>query len=168
VAHALYVLQKMKSLTAKQAAEWCRNLGVPVDPRSGISSEILIDQFELPEDSLERVAFAAERVAHFANDTRILIWITSWGIWPSVDRAEEFRAIRSEVGETRWLDEIPAHLATKTEFEYVRRMTDCAVSSLWDFYLIGPKGRKVLHFSHDEWGGSRGIQGVEQDVPPGA
>jgi hypothetical protein len=147
----------MKSLTAKQAAEWCRNLGVPVDPRSGPSSEILIDQFELPGDSLERVAVAAERVAHFATDTRILIWITGSGVWPSVNRAEDFRTIRAEVGEARWLHEIPAHLATKAEFEYVRRMTDCAVSSFWDLYLIGPKGRKILHFSHDEWGGSRGI-----------
>jgi hypothetical protein len=75
-----------------------------------------------------------------------------------VDRAEDFRAIRAEVGETRGLNEIPAHLATTSDFEHVRRMTDCAVASLWDFYLIGRKGRKVLHFSHDEWGGSRGIQ----------
>jgi hypothetical protein len=158
VVHALIVRQKMKSLTAKQAAVWCRNLGVPADPLSGPSSEILTDQFELPEDSVERVASAAERVAHFVTDTRILIWITGWGVWPSIDRTEEFRAIRAEVGETRWLDVIPAHLATKAEFDYIRRMTDCAVSSLWDFYLIGPKGRKVLHFSHDEWSGFRGIQ----------
>lgn len=148
----------MKSLTAKQAAEWCRNLGVPADTRSGPSSEILVDQFELPNESVDRVAIAEERLADFASASRILIWITEWGVWPSIDRSDDFRAIRAEFGETRRLHEIPAHLATNADFEYVRRMTECAVCSLWDLYLIGPKGRKILHFSHDEWGGYRGIQ----------
>ncbi len=153
----LDVRQRMKSLTAKQAAEWCRNLGVPSDQRSGPSSEILVDRFELPADSGDRIAIAMERLAEFRSASRILIWITEWGVWPSIDRSEDFRAIRADIGETRWLHEIPAHLASNADFEYVRRMTECAVSSLWDLYLIGPKGSKILHFSHDEWGGSRGV-----------
>ncbi|BCX48552.1 hypothetical protein HAHE_24600 [Haloferula helveola] len=147
----------MKPLTAKQAAEWCRNLGVPAEPSSGPSREILADHFGLPEDSTGRVAVAAERLAQFDGASRILIWITGWGVWPSVDRSDDFREIRAELGEPRWLDEIPAHLASKADFDYLCRMVKCAVSSLWDLYLVGPKGRKILHFSHDEWGGSRGI-----------
>lgn len=149
---------QMKSLTPKQANEWCRMQGIPMSRFGTPSADGLRGEFQLPSSPTERRLLAETQIAAFAKVSRSLVWITEWGVWPSIDLLEDFLALRTAAGESRDLKEVPAQLVGKSDFGYLSSVVALAVASLWDVHVIGERGRKWLFYSHDEWGCAQGIE----------
>ncbi len=158
----------MKSLTPKQAKEWCRTQGIAISSFGAPSIEGLKTRFPLPSNRTERRLLAGHHLVAFSTESRSLVWITEWGVWPSIDLAGDFIALRTAAGEGRPLGEIPAQLIGRNDFDYLCSVVSIAVESLWDVQVIAGRGHKRLFYSHDEWGGAQGfaIHEVEQDEPP--
>jgi hypothetical protein len=147
----------MKSLTRKQAKEWCRTQRIPTSSFGAPSTDGLRTRFQIPSSRIERRSLAGLHLKAFASEPRSLVWITEWGVWPSIDLTDDFIALRSAAGESRHLEEIPAQLVSQSDFGYLCAVVSMALESLWDIHIIGVRGRKRLFYSHDEWGGAQGI-----------
>ena len=147
----------MKPLSAKQAAEWCRTQRIAIDER-GVPTTDGLKSFRLPADVSGRSSFVELQLAAFASGNRTLVWITDWGVWPSVDLHDRFIQLRATAGEHRDLHEVPAQLVDRYEFEYLREIVSCAVASLWDVHVVGSGGKRRLFYSHDEWGAAKGVK----------
>jgi hypothetical protein len=102
----------------------------------------------------------------FASESRSLVWITDWGVWPSINLVEDFIALRTAAGESRHLKEIPAQLVSQNDFAFLCAVVSIAVESLWDVHVIGGRGRKRLFYSHDEWCGAQGIATQAEQAAP--
>jgi len=152
----------MNALTRKQAAEWCRNAGVPISESGNPEPEWLNVRFDLPSGADERRCLVDKHLKAFKSDARVLVWITEWGVWPSQDLMPQFIALRASVGETRGLREVPAQLVGMQNIDYLRDIVSCAVASLWDVHVFGHRGRKWVFYSHDEWGAASSAAIVEQ------
>lgn len=146
----------MRPLSAKQAAEWCRTQGIALDERGAPTTDGL-KRFRLPADASGRSSLVGRQLAAFESGKRILVWITGWGVWPSIDLHDLFIDLRSAAGERRNLHEVPAQLLGRDEFEDLRAIVSCVVASLWDVHVVASGGKRRLFYSHDEWGAAKGV-----------
>ena len=87
-----------------------------------------------------------------ATESDTLVWFTEWGVWPSGERPHLFSRLRASYGETRSLIEVPAHVFARSEVEEAISFVTLGVLFLWDVYVVGASGKRLLHFSHDEFG----------------
>ena len=143
----------MKFLTKKDAVKWCWENRIHLDERELPALTKSSKDFNIPSDTGQRVALVASQFEHFRDEDEILIWITSWGVWPSSERLHIFDRLRLSYGEKRLLSEIPAHMVSKSEYEDGLSILTLAVLFLWDCYVL-TKGGKFIFYSHDECGWS--------------
>jgi hypothetical protein len=60
-------------------------------------------------------------------------------------------------GETRPLLQSPGHVFEEGEIDDAISFVTLAVLFLWDSYVVTPKRSKLLFYSHDEFGLTKGI-----------
>src|SRR5262249_51829010 len=162
-------LLAMKVLSEQEATLWCQAhevslyLGMP----DKSSAEF---RFKIPVDAQARVLLVENAMKNFANEPLCLMWFDNWGVW-SGQRLHVFDRFRTSYGETRPLIESPGHLFNQTEIEDATSFATIAVLFLWDCYVLVPRLRKLLYFSHDEFGLSKGFELPDSvkvpSVPPG-
>lgn len=140
----------MRSLTATEAARWCRSQGLGSD-RGLPRRPARIHEFAIPSDAGQRVALVAEHLRPFSSGTA-LVWFDDWAVWPSGQRMHAFERFRASYGEDRPLIEIPAFLFSRSEFEDLASFVTIGVLFLWDVHVTAARGRSQLFFSHGEIG----------------
>ena len=94
----------------------------------------------------------ADHFRSYETEPQMLVWFTEWGVWPSGERAHIFERFRASYGEERPLIEVPAHLLLGSETEDALSLATLGVLFLWDDYVVGSGGTRLLHYSHDEVG----------------
>jgi len=140
----------MRALSTSEAKKWCQGQGAQFagshfpKPRTSKS-------FDIPEDAGRRVALVAEQLDVFRSGTT-LVWFDDWSVWPSGQRMHIFERMRASYGEVRPLIEQPAFLFAKAEYEDMVSFVTIGVLFLWDVHVIGAQARRLLYYSHDEFG----------------
>lgn len=79
-----------------------------------------------------------------------LLWLTAWGIFPSLEYPVIWKEIREKHGERRPLIEAPGHLFTEGEWELARGMAWLAMLFAWDAFLWSDSAGTVAFMSHDQ------------------
>ncbi|HWE20464.1 MAG TPA: hypothetical protein VG758_25365 [Hyphomicrobiaceae bacterium] len=147
----------MKVLSPQEAAAWCQAHHVALS-NSGLPEESDADvKFRIPCDAQNRVSLVKQAMEAFADEPSYLVWFNDWSVWPSGQRNHVFYRFRSSYGETRRLIDAPGQVFDRTEIEDATSFVTIAVLFLWDCYVVAPGRRKLLFFSHDEYGATKGM-----------
>lgn len=80
-----------------------------------------------------------------------LLWITSWGIWPTSENWELFAALRRGYNERRSIEDAPAILASATEVDELAAFVQVSLIFGWDAHLVGTGDLLSVFVSHDEF-----------------
>ena len=78
-----------------------------------------------------------------------LLWITTYGVWPSSENLHLYYRFRDSYRETSHLDERPALLALKHESVDVESFLHLAILFIWDAYLVTLEDYARVFVSHD-------------------
>jgi len=148
----------MNVLSKQEAMLWCQAHHIDLSDR-GLPRRSDADlKFQIPPDAQKRVYLVNQAMEAFEDEPLLLVWFDDWSVWPSGQRMHVFERFRMSYGETRRLIDSPAHLFSQTETEDAKSFVTIAVLFLWDSYIVVPNRRKLLYFSHDEFGLSKGIE----------
>lgn len=80
-----------------------------------------------------------------------MLWVLTWGIWPSSENWHLFYKLRHSSGEHRLLEEAPGHLFLDYETADIVTFIQFALSAGWDFQLLTSEDYARVFVSHDEW-----------------
>jgi hypothetical protein len=114
-------------------------------------------KFKIPEDAQKRVVLVSQGMRAFTDASHFLVWFNDWAVWASGQRMHVFDRFRMSYGETRLLSDSPGHVFEQREIDDAISFVTLAVLFLWDCYVVTPKRSKLLFFSHDEYGLTKGI-----------
>ena len=142
----------VKTLTKQEAQQWCQQRGIPQDDQRRPVRPVGVAEFKIPVDAGQRVALVSNQFEALREAPEILVWCTSWGVWPSGERPHIFQRLRASYGETRGLSEVPAQTFDGSEYDDALSFVVLGVLFLWDIMVVGGVGQSILSYSHDEFG----------------
>lgn len=143
----------MQFLTKAECKKWCLNNQIPLSSYDTPAfSEAAKKQFVIPADAGKRIALVKELTEPFGANSKALVWITDWGVWPSSERQHIFNRLRVSYGCDALLVDQPGQIFGKEEFEDMVSCVTLGVLFLWDVYVLTPLNKRGLFFSHDEYG----------------
>jgi hypothetical protein len=147
----------MQLLSETEARNWCSQ-AAPSFWRGSDRLRSSRLRITVPEDAIAVVALAyvltitgVDEYAE-ANYTESLLWLRRWEIWSeSIDRAGYvfLKALRSESGDVRSLDDAPAHLFGPGEFELAHACVALPMLFQWDAHFISKDGALSAFISHE-------------------
>ena len=140
----------MRCLTTIESEEWLSGHGWPVNPAKS-NEEVFGITAEIPK-SFTRIFWFSEFLSRsFISFDSCLLWVTTWGIWPSNENLHLFYKLREAYGEKRLIGEAPSHLFQKYERADLATFAQLAILSGWDFHLHPCPSWVQGFVSHDEW-----------------
>ena len=144
----------MKFLSQSQCVSWAKEIGWPLaeDLLPMEPAELTKVAFRIPEDAGRRVALAKILLEPIISNGPCLMWITTWGIWPSGEHSPLFYQMRSAFGEHRSLQDIPGQLFDVQDRDAALSHWILATLFLWDCHVLSVDGQRHAFVSHDEWG----------------
>jgi hypothetical protein len=84
-----------------------------------------------------------------------LLWVTSWGIWPSSENWPAYYQARGAEGERRSLEVAPGHLFAAVEAELLKGFLRLVLENAWDAHVLpareGRRNGTYAFACHDEW-----------------
>ncbi|HEY7999116.1 MAG TPA: hypothetical protein VIE87_09875 [Pseudolabrys sp.] len=146
----------MKILSREETSLWCGQNDIALNDRRLPERSDAFVSFKIPEDANKRVRLVSDRMQAFNGEPIFLVWFDDRAVWPSGQRMHIFDRLRMSYGETRPLIQSPGHVFDQSEFEDAVSFVTLAVLMLWDCYVVTPKRSKLLFFSHDEYGLTKG------------
>jgi hypothetical protein len=154
----------MKPLSRQETTLWCQSHRISLS-EGGLPERSDADlKFKIPGDAQKRVYLVSQAMKAFDKEPMFLVWFDDWSVWPSGQRMHVFDRFRMSYGETRRLIESPGHVFDQTEGEDATSFVTIAVLFLWDCYVVNPSRSKLLYFSHDEYGVTKGVR-LQESVP---
>jgi len=100
-------------------------------------------------------AVAAACVSALGHWDECLLWVRSWGIWPSSEDWPAYYALRGAHGELRSLDKAPGHLFIRSEGELLATFLIQVMQNGWDADVVAASSKlrtpNRVQVSHDEW-----------------
>ena len=80
-----------------------------------------------------------------------LLWITEWGIWPSIENLHLYYRFRQTYGDNRLIHEAPGHLLLGHEAEDLASFLQIAMLNGWGGFVLTEAAYVNAFFSHDEY-----------------
>ncbi|HZR86025.1 MAG TPA: hypothetical protein VFB02_04435 [Bradyrhizobium sp.] len=142
----------VKFFSKHEAMNWCAENKFALNDRGFPDCSSAEQKFDIPIDAQKRVALVKRIMGEFVNSTNLLIWYDDWMVWESGQWMPLVLRLRESYGEGRKLIDIPAQLFGNGEIEDATSFVVIAVLFLFDCYIICSDQRRIIHFSHDEWG----------------
>jgi hypothetical protein len=142
----------MRVLTDSEARKWCQAQGATFGGGRFPTATGKTKEFSIPEDAGKRVAMAAEHLDPFRRGGKTLVWFDDWAVWPSGQRMHIFERFLASYGESRPLIEAPAFLFAESEYEDLVSFVTLGILFLWDIHVVSTKARRLVFYSHDEFG----------------
>jgi hypothetical protein len=104
----------------------------------------------------------AEQIVDFLPHHAFLLWVTTWGVWPSDEDMYLFYRLRASYGESRLLIDAPGHVFEPNERRDLVTFVNIVLTFGWDAAIIVlERGHFPFVFlSHDEY---MSIEG--RDIP---
>jgi hypothetical protein len=147
----------MKVVSNQEAMLWCQQHDVALYCNLPDRSKAEFE-FKIPPDAQARVALVDRAMKPFDGESQFLVWFNDWAVWPSGQRMHVFDRFRTSYGITQRLIDSPGHLFDQAEIEDAVSFVTLGVLFLWDCHIVAPSHSKLLFFSHDEFGMSKGIE----------
>ena len=154
----------MEIVAKDETTRWCSQNGGALSEHGLPYHADASAKFKIPEDAGTRVWLVSQGMKAFRDEPRFLVWFDDWAVWPSGQRMLVFDRFRLSYGESRRRIDSPGHVFGSGEIDDAISFVTLAVLFLWDGYVVTPKRSKLLFFSHDEFGLSKGI---DADPPTG-
>jgi len=105
--------------------------------------------------SVRENASAQDLIANLGSWDECLVWIRSWGIWPSGEDGPRFYAWRGALGERRSLETAPGHRFDRADTALLTELLALIMENGWDAEVLCSQGgradRTRARISHDEW-----------------
>ncbi len=144
----------MKTLTSTEATDWCKDRGVYLSahgrPIHDEDSEKKC-RFDIAHEDASRSFWISKYVeASIRPWNRCLLWVNSWGIWPSAENWHMYYRLRQTYGDYRLLDETPGHLFFEYETSDLVTFFQIAILSGWDASLITSEDYVRAFVSHHQ------------------
>lgn len=151
-------------LSKHDAMQWCSENYFALNERGFPDCSSPERKFNIPVDAGQRVHLVRRTMEEFASATSLLVWFSDWAVWPSGQWPPLVDRLRISYGETRKLIDVPAQLFESGEVEDATSFVVAAVLFLFDCYVVCPSQRRIILFSHDEWGLSKNVPLRPEDV----
>lgn len=157
----------MKVLSKQDAIVWCQAHDVALYWKRPDDRSKAEFRFKIPSDAGARVYLVDQAMKIFEGEPEFLLWFADWSVWQSGERMHVFDRFRMSYGITQRLIDSPGHIFDQAEVEDAVSFVTLGVLFLWDCHIVVPGHRKLLFFSHDEFGLSKGIElpGSEKVTP---
>jgi hypothetical protein len=150
----------LKFLSKEESGRWCGQHEIALSDSGLPERSDASAKFEIPIDAQKRVHLVSRGMAAFGGVPLFLVWFHDWAVWPSGQRMHVFDRFRKSYGEMRPLAQSPGHVFDKDELDDAISFVTLGVLFLWDCYVVAPKGSKLLFFSHDEYGLTKGMDAL--------
>jgi hypothetical protein len=150
----------LKFLSKEETGRWCGQHEIALSDSGLPERSDAFAKFEIPIDTQKRVHLVSQGMAASGGAPFVLVWFHDWAVWPSGQRMHIFDRFRMSYGETRPLWQSPGHVFEKDEIEDATSFVTLAVLFLWDCYVVTPKRNRLLFFSHDEYGLTKGMDAL--------
>lgn len=147
----------VKFLSEHDAMQWCSDNYFLLNEWGKPDCSSPDQKFNIPVDAGRRVNLVKRIMEEFAGTTNLLVWFSAWMVWESGQWHPLVDRLRASYGETRRLIDAPAQSFEIGEVEDATSFIVIAVLFLFDCYVICPKQRRIVMFSHDEWGISKSV-----------
>lgn len=95
-----------------------------------------------------------------------LLWVTTWGVWPSGENLHLYYRLRQSYGDPRLLHEAPGHLFLDYEAADLVSYLQVGILCGWDMHLLPSVGYARAFVSHDEFV-ELAADGSNQDIADG-
>ena len=100
-------------------------------------------------------AVARDLIAGLGSWDECLVWITTWGVWPSGEDWPQFYAWRGALGERRPLDVAPGHRFDSGDLLLLAELIELIMKNAWDADVLCSRNGRAdglrAMISHDEW-----------------
>jgi hypothetical protein len=149
----------MEFLEANQIVQWAEERGLA----RGDGFEVRLP--DLP--SLYRREYANGRrsgqeraatddfIGHLGTWDECVVWIRSWGVWPSGEDWPQFYAWRGAFGERRSVETAPGHRFNRGDGARLAELVTLIMENAWDADVLCSRGGRADgtrgRISHDEW-----------------
>ena len=147
----------MQFLTEQECRSWAdtRRLPLGESPWSVLADAppFSVRYFSIPQDAGARVCVVRDlwqRIGSGKAET--LLWVTTWGVWPSSEHMPLALGLRRGLGESRHVKDAPGCLARLGQDDDALSVLVVAVLFLWDCWMLAGDGKTAAFLSHDEWG----------------
>jgi hypothetical protein len=154
----------VRFLSKHEAMQWCSDNYFPLNEWGLPDCSDPQQKFDIPVDAQKRVSLVKRIMEEFADATNLLVWFSDWAVWQSGQWHPLVNRLRASYGETRRLIDVPAHVFERGESEDATSFVVVAVLFLFDCYVICPNQRRIVKFSHDEWGLSKNVRLQPTDI----
>src|SRR5437899_7473077 len=150
----------MRFIETNEIEQWCADHGVPLAADATLPDDpALVHKkratYARGGRSGREWAVAAACVQALGRWDDCLLWVRSWGIWPSGEDWPAYYALRGAQGELRSLQKAPGHLFTGAEQELLATLLTHVMQNGWDADVLPvsstPTATRRVHVSHDEW-----------------
>ena len=104
------------------------------------------------EDALRRSAVSARFFTSLLGENQdTFLFVTDYGVWPSLENSYLFECLRAKSGESRSLREVSGHKFNQSEKEALISYIQILVISGWGGIFLGVENGNKITFSHDSW-----------------
>lgn len=152
----------MQILEHPHTWQWCRERGILNEheevPRLDADSSLVrvsrvVFAPDAPPGDPQAVADSIQ--GWLAEWEECLVWLTSWGAWPSSEDWPEYYAWRARHGMRLSVDDAPGHLARADDRTDLRELLRLIIKNGWDAWIIPSVGIERptvrVRVSHDGW-----------------
>jgi hypothetical protein len=144
----------MRYLTTVETPSWCRERGIGLDAQGTPERSAAhphTKTWNIPKASTKVVSFARRLEGLLKPWDRMLLWPTSWNIWPSSENWHAYYKLRRSYGDFHLIEEAPGHLFLGHEGPDFVSFLQLGITFGWDMHVLAEEDRTRLFISHDEW-----------------
>ena len=144
----------MRTLTPSELEAWCIGQSIELDDRKvpvhPYSGSVAV-RYDLPKDIARLTWFCRFIERSLQPREHCLLWVTSWGVWPTSENWHLYYRLRQSHGDQRLIHEAPGHLFLEFEAADLVSFVEIGLIAGWDMHLIPTIGYGRAFVSHDEW-----------------
>ena len=140
----------MHFLTSAECRDWCSerapvdSSGVPLRPSRSQDRYVRVPA--IPDLGFCRALERSLQPREFC-----LLWVTTWGVWPSSENWHLYYQLRESYHDFQRLEQAPGHLFLTYEDGALMSFLQVGILNGWDMHLIPSVGYARAFVSHDEY-----------------
>jgi hypothetical protein len=143
----------VKFLTDVECRDWILGTGndriLDKDPSEVYPKRLI--RGRLPTTLPKLYPFARDLESSLQPYDWLLIWVRTWGVWPSSEPWHLYYKLRQSYSNFELLENVPGHLFRSHEEHDARGFLQLGLIAGWDMLLVPNPGYGYAFVSHDEF-----------------